>query len=130
MPGGIGITWWHGVVALDRRAAQRYVKNCGLAGAERVLIEWFGEKAKGALQTPPAAAPTAPEPPRKHQRKRPRNAKRWEIAGALASLVGSTDWEAASDKQRCRLVDSHLNKSKGWCKPTTLRRAVDDYKTT
>jgi hypothetical protein len=36
--------WWYGSVALTRPAARRYVVNCGLAGAPRVFVEWFGSR--------------------------------------------------------------------------------------
>jgi hypothetical protein len=117
MPGLRGITLWHGLVALDEMATRRYVKNCGLAGCERVWSEWFA----------PPVIDLAAETPRKPPRKR-RDQVRPEIIAALPSLVGSKEWDAASDKQRCRIVDQHLKKSPGWCKVTTLRRAVKGYK--
>lgn len=69
-----------------------------------------------AAQTPNQAKP----------RKTRGDATRPDIAKAVAALAGSDNWENASHKERCRLVDKHLGKPDGWCKVRTLGRAIAD----
>jgi hypothetical protein len=59
-----------------------------------------------------------------------RDEKRSAIIEALKTLVPSDNWEGRSDKERCILVEQHLNKPVGWCKPRTLRRAITEYEKT
>jgi hypothetical protein len=80
-----------------------------------------------------ASAPLAADPSRFAQgrkgprtRTRRRDEVRSEIAKAIAALEGSNSWKT-TDKERCRLVDRHLNKP-GLCTVTSLRRAVADRK--
>jgi hypothetical protein len=59
-----------------------------------------------------------------------RDEKRPAIIEALKTLVPSDNWEGRGDKERCILVERHLNKPAGWCKPRTLRRAITEYEKT
>ena len=42
---GIDPNLWYAAVALTYPAAKRYVESCGLAGAERLLKQWFTDAA-------------------------------------------------------------------------------------
>jgi hypothetical protein len=53
-----------------------------------------------------------------------RDAKRAEIRTAVAALRDMEDWRTSSDKMRRRLVDRPLDKPAGWCRQSTLRRAM------
>jgi hypothetical protein len=78
-PGGLGPalapefirkTLWYAAVALTYPAAKRYIERCGLAGAARLLAEWFDE----AKETgPPGAGKTGVAPPRRGTRPTLRN---------------------------------------------------------
>lgn len=64
----------------------------------------------------------------KTKERRPRrDAKRPEIVSAISALTKSTAWGKASDKERCRLVERHLNKDEGWCSVRTLGRAIKKH---
>ena len=43
-PETINLNLWYVAVALTYPGAKRYIENCGLAGAARLLREWFGER--------------------------------------------------------------------------------------
>jgi hypothetical protein len=62
----------------------------------------------------------------KSKRKPRRDGKRLEIAPAIAALDSSEKWKMARDGQRCEMVEEHLERPKGWCKPRTLSRAIAD----
>ena len=57
-----------------------------------------------------------------------RNEKRSEIRRAIEGLCHAEEWEKATDKDRCHLVEKLLDKQKGWCAITTLRRALSELK--
>jgi hypothetical protein len=58
-----------------------------------------------------------------------RDEKRGDICRAIVALRIESDWTTLPDKDRCRRIDSYLDKSNGWCKVITLRRATADLKT-
>jgi hypothetical protein len=62
----------------------------------------------------------------KKERKVRRDEKRPEIARAVADLKDSKEWQEASDKKRCRMVEGQLGKPRDWCSPRTLRRAMGE----
>jgi hypothetical protein len=53
-----------------------------------------------------------------------RNEKRNEICEAVERLQGTEDWKTGTDKKRCIYVEESLDKPRGWCTVTTLRRAI------
>jgi hypothetical protein len=113
--GTINANLWYAAVALTPPAVRRYLERCGLAGAPRVLAEWFG-----LVQPQPAG-----DPPKRARR---RDEKRPEIIAALPRLINSSEWKDAADKERCRAVERELDRPAGWCTPRTLSRAMAGYK--
>jgi hypothetical protein len=59
---------------------------------------------------------------------RRRDEKRPDIIRAIEALAGSPEWEQASGKARCRLVERHLDQPPGWCSTRTLVRAMPQPK--
>lgn len=53
----IDLGLWYAAIALTRTGAKRYVEGCGLAGAARLLSEWFGptDGRKPGLRVRPSA---------------------------------------------------------------------------
>jgi hypothetical protein len=128
---------WYRAAALTYPAAKRYVESCGLASAPRLLGEWFPD-AISPTQTDAAAPPTPASPNRPtaaavdkepgaraaKPRKRRSDETRSAIIEALVVIDGSEDWKNSKYGGRCRLVEQHLVKPKGWCTLRTLGRAI------
>jgi hypothetical protein len=95
---------------------------------KRGLIESNGLVRQSRLDVE-LAEYTAPDPINRNHSKRSvrRDATRPDIIESLKILTLSDTWGDSQVKQRCRLVERHLEKPKGWCKPRTLGRAIIDY---
>ncbi len=91
---------------------------------------WALDQPPAAAVAGPAIADTVPShttaPVDRAAQRTPRSdAKRPEIAQAVVALSASPDWQAASsNKQRCRMVERHLDKPAGWCSLRTFGRAA------
>jgi hypothetical protein len=66
----------------------------------------------------------------KGKRKRRHNEKRPEIVQAIAALAETSAWKNAGAKERCKLVEEHLKRDAGWCRPRTLDHAITEFSKT